>query len=107
MQRCVDLVTRLLNCRFDPGDTDLLFSDVKAMNKSGFLALSYQHQSPLGTSVTSYSRKLRHESFHRACTEATLRAVKEVRVVEGDSEAMEVGLVAKLMSSGIKIIHLQ
>jgi hypothetical protein len=76
------------------------------MNKSGFLSLSYQHQSPLGTSVTSYSRKLRHESFHRACTEATLRAVKEVRVVEGDSEAMEVGLVAKLMSSGIKIIHL-
>jgi len=32
--RCVELVTRLLDCSFTQSDTDMLFDDFKAMNKS-------------------------------------------------------------------------
>jgi len=42
----------------------------------------------------------------RACKAASIRAVKEVRIVEGDKESVEEGVVAQLLTSGVRILHL-
>jgi hypothetical protein len=48
----------------------------------------------------------RHLAFSNACKKASIRAVKEVRMVEADSESMEEGVVAQLLTSGVRILHL-
>jgi hypothetical protein len=48
----------------------------------------------------------RHLAFSNACKKASIRAVKEVRMVEADSESLEEGVVAQLLTSGVRILHL-
>jgi hypothetical protein len=103
VKRCVDLVTRLLDCSFTVSDTDMLFEDFKAMNKSNLVR--FVKASPQGL-VSDAIRGDRHKDFSAACRKASIRAVKEVRVVEGDSEAVEEGVVASLLTSGVRILHL-
>jgi hypothetical protein len=38
VKRCIELVTRLLDCSFTQSDTDMLFDDFKAMNKSNLVS---------------------------------------------------------------------
>ena len=103
VKRCVDLVSRLLDCSFSQSDTDMLFDDFKALNKSNLVR--FHRVGPQGL-VSDAHRGDRHLAFSKACRAASIRAVKEVRVVEGDSEAVEEGVVAQLLTSGVRVLHL-
>ena len=81
----------------------MLFDDVKAMNKSRLVALDRPNWSGL---PSEGARRQRHTRFLEACKSASVRAVKEVRVVASDSEAVEKGVLSSLMASGVRVLHL-
>lgn len=70
-----------------------------------FFQVRFYKVGPQGL-VSPQMKHDRHLAFSNACKKASIRAVKEVRVVEADSEAVEEGVVAQLLTSGVRILHL-